>query len=256
MGEVRYFLNGEHVFENVLAGESADPWFKMLGDTLLTAEGPKPTNEVIKGKKQVALLFFDVNCLYCEALDPLFRDTIKKVKAVDPSDTEVVYIPAEVQAESFRGVTQEQPFPCMPWETSQGSAGKAGLGFVRKKGREQFGRPQAALGEKFGVTSVPKLVILDGNNGRKLLDGDSFIVFDEENAENKILASITDDLAPETWVAAKNFSWSGMLGPSLQTLSGLQPTEDVLKGKKQVALFSPTLNARSARCLSQTCKMR
>jgi len=242
MGEVRYFLNGEHVVENVLDEASAEPWFKILGDTLLTAEGPKPTSEVIKDKKQVALLFADVNCPYCAALDPLFQDTMKKVKAADPSDVEVVYIPAEVEAGSFRGVTsgdaeRPQPFTTMPWETSQGVDGKAGLGFVRKKGREQHGRPQGALGEKFGVASVPKLVVLDGKSGRKLLDGDSFVEFNEDNPENKIVASINDDLAPETWVAAKNFSWSGTLGPSLQTSSGLQPTEELLKGKKQVALY-------------------
>eukprot|EP00419_Tripos_fusus_P041140 CAMPEP_0172791884 /NCGR_PEP_ID=MMETSP1074-20121228/208695_1 /TAXON_ID=2916 /ORGANISM="Ceratium fusus, Strain PA161109" /LENGTH=374 /DNA_ID=CAMNT_0013628947 /DNA_START=26 /DNA_END=1150 /DNA_ORIENTATION=+ len=219
---------------------SSEPWFKMLGDTLLTAEGPKPTEEVVKGKRKVALLFADVNCPYCEAFEPVLQDTIKKVKAADPLDTEVVYIPAEVQAESFRGVTTQdaerpQLFASMPWETSQGSGGKAGLGFARKKAVQE-GRPQGALGEKFGVKSLPKLIVLDGKNGRKLLDGDNFVVETEDSAKN-VIFSFNDDLAPETWVAAKNFSWSGMLGPSLQTLDGLKPTEDVLKGKKQVALF-------------------
>jgi len=241
MGEVRYFLNGQQTLENVLEADSMEPWFtKMLGDTLLTAEGPKPTEEVIKGKKQVALLIADTNCPYCTAFEPVLQETIKKVKGADPLDTEVVYIPCEIQAESFRGVTAEdaqkpQPFASMPWEASQGSGGKAGLGFARKKAVQE-GRPQGALGEKFDVKTVPRLVVLDGKDGRKILDGDSFVVDTEDSAKN-IVFSFNDDLAPESWVAVNNFSWSTTLGPSLQTSDGLKPTEDVLKGKKQVALF-------------------
>jgi len=241
VGEVRYFRNGQQAFENIFAGSGA-PWFKMLGDTLLTAVGPKPTAEIVKGKKIVALLFADVTCPYCSAFEPVFQDLLKKVKAADPSDTEVVYIPAEVQAELFRGVTSAegpQPFASMPWETSQGSSGKAGLGFVRKKGREQHGRLQGVLGEKYGVTSVPKLVILDGATGRKMLDGDNFIGFEDSG---DIVCSLKEDLLPETWIAANGLSWSGMLGPSLQTSSGLKPTEDVLMGKKQVALYFADVN--------------
>jgi len=127
---------------------------------------------------------------------------MKNLKANNPSDTEVVYIPAEVQAESFRGVTQDQPFPCMPWETSQGSAGKAGLGFVRKKGREQFGRPQAALGDKFEISAVPRLFVCDAVSGKVQYSGEKFIVeneFTDENGKEVITMKFDAEEVPPSW---------------------------------------------------------
>jgi len=181
-------------------------WSSMLGPSLQTSGGLKPTEDVLNGKKQVALFFGDLGCPYCKAFEPTIQDTIKSLKAADPSDTEVVYIPAEVQAETFRGVTKEgaeypQPFPCMPWETSQGSAGKAGLGFVRKKGREVLGRVQGALGERFEITAVPRLYVCDGVSGKVLYDGKKFIVENEfeENGKNVISMKFDAEEMPPSW---------------------------------------------------------
>mmetsp|Transcript_40202 Transcript_40202/g.100972 ORF Transcript_40202/g.100972 Transcript_40202/m.100972 type:complete len:388 (-) Transcript_40202:98-1261(-) len=237
MGDVRYFIDGEPSAEDVFGSAgSAHSWTSMLGPTLQTAEGPKPTEDVLSGKKKVALLFADKNCPFCAAFEPLLVDTMAKLKAGDPTDTEVVYIPAEVESSAFRGVTAEQPFPAMPWETSQGSGGAPGLGFVRKKAREA-GRPQGALGEKFGIASVPRLYVMDGKSGRILHDDKAFLQEHEDEASKEISFTFVEEMAPASWMEAKNFSWSKVLGPTLETAGGSQDTEAVLKGKKQVALF-------------------
>jgi hypothetical protein len=173
-------------------------WSNILGPSLQTSKGLHPTEDVLKGKKQVALFFADATCPFCKAFEPLLVDTIKKVKETDPSDTEIVYIPSEVDKNNFRGVTGAQPFPTMPWERSQGTGNEPALGFVRKKAREA-GRAQGMLGDQFEIKAVPRLYVLNGASGQVLYSGEKFIV---EHEEDKIWFEFDKEELPPSWSAS------------------------------------------------------
>merc|ERR1712013_948780 len=100
----------------------------------------------------------------------MLKDTLELVKSKHPEDTELVYLSCDEGEEAFAKAAESMPRAVVvPYSRAQG-VGEAPIGFVRKKYREQ-GKPQGALGEKFGVSSVPTLVVLDGKSGEILNDG-------------------------------------------------------------------------------------
>eukprot|EP00444_Apocalathium_aciculiferum_P027173 CAMPEP_0183434736 /NCGR_PEP_ID=MMETSP0370-20130417/64583_1 /TAXON_ID=268820 /ORGANISM="Peridinium aciculiferum, Strain PAER-2" /LENGTH=202 /DNA_ID=CAMNT_0025621535 /DNA_START=88 /DNA_END=696 /DNA_ORIENTATION=+ len=166
--DLHHFVNGHAAteadvadFEGAVAQYS---WSSMLGPTLQTASGLKPTDEVLSGKKQVALFFAGSWCPWCRAFSPLLEDTIKKVTAGDPSDTEVVYITSDESMEAFNTYQTGKPWAALPYERSQG-IGEPPVGYIRKKVREETGKPAGVLQEMFGLTALPRCIVLDGKTG-------------------------------------------------------------------------------------------
>merc|ERR1719296_71308 len=107
---------------------AAFSWETMLGPVLHTATGLTPTNDVLKGAQQVALYFAAAWCPWCREFDPLLATTIRKVKAANPNDTEVVYISGDTDPDAMTQFLVDKPWVAMPYSAAQGSDGHAPLG--------------------------------------------------------------------------------------------------------------------------------
>merc|ERR1719240_2292950 len=98
MANQRFFVNGAQVPD--LQGHAH--WAEeMLGPTLLTAAGEKPTVQALKGKKQVALYFSAAWCPWSRNQYPTLKSLYEKLRDVDPYDTEIVYLSTDSGKDSF-----------------------------------------------------------------------------------------------------------------------------------------------------------
>jgi len=173
--DVRYFINGKLTDESddrlakrqkVDEDAGGDPWYKVLGDTVVTHSGPKSTAEVMDGKKLVGLYFSASWCGPCKRFTPKLAEIYDKR---DPSEFEVLFLTACNDEEAFKEYHQVMPWPAIPYDVSQGSAEKQGVGFVRKAKRDN-GLKQGVLGEKYDIASVPRLVLIDPKTGKAITE--------------------------------------------------------------------------------------
>eukprot|EP00928_Gymnodinium_smaydae_P088372 TRINITY_DN72470_c0_g1_i1.p1 TRINITY_DN72470_c0_g1~~TRINITY_DN72470_c0_g1_i1.p1 ORF type:complete len:203 (+),score=55.22 TRINITY_DN72470_c0_g1_i1:65-673(+) len=168
---VHYFENGhpstKEAYES-WGGSDSFSWSDMLGDTLLTPSGEKKTNEALSGKKQVALLFSGSWCPWCRAFEPMMQDVYDKVKAKDASDTEVVYLSVDADEAKFKEVMAGKTWTAVPYNRAQGN-GETPIGFIRKKHRQELGKPMGTLQEKWKLGSVPSIIVLD-SKGKLITD--------------------------------------------------------------------------------------
>ena len=123
---------------------------QLLGATLTTKAGDKPTNEVLAGKEVIGLYFSAHWCPPCRGFTPQlgkFYDSIK-----DSKNFEVVFVSSDRDASQFKEYYDEQ-------------AAWAALPFKDRATKN-------ALSKKFKVRGIPTLVILDGKTGETItLDG-------------------------------------------------------------------------------------
>merc|ERR1712032_33113 len=161
-----YFKNGKLIEKAAFGGGASAglDWASVLGSTLKTPEGDKPTSTALANKKHVTLVFAGSWCPWCRAFEPLLEDMYKKVKANDPNDTEIVYISVDSDSAACDAATNGKPWPAVPYDTAQGN-GTPPIGFVRKKVREESGKPMGTLQAKYALSSVPSIVVLDGKTG-------------------------------------------------------------------------------------------
>eukprot|EP00747_Dinoflagellata_sp_TGD_P185926 gnl/TRDRNA2_/TRDRNA2_42720_c0_seq1.p1 gnl/TRDRNA2_/TRDRNA2_42720_c0~~gnl/TRDRNA2_/TRDRNA2_42720_c0_seq1.p1 ORF type:complete len:212 (+),score=42.24 gnl/TRDRNA2_/TRDRNA2_42720_c0_seq1:59-637(+) len=145
---------------------SGEPWYKVLGDTLVTKEGPKPTADVIAGKKLVGLYFSGGWCPPCKRFTPKLAELYGKR---DPSEFEVLFLTACNDEAQFKEYHAGMPWPAVPYEVSQGTKEQQGAGFVRKAKRDD-GLKQGVLGEKYAIASVPRLVLVDAQTGKAITE--------------------------------------------------------------------------------------
>merc|ERR1719277_538529 len=136
--------------------------------------------------------------------------------------------------DKMKGIISQKPWSAVPYNTAQGN-GETPVGFVRKKVREETGKPMGTLQAKYGLSSVPSLVVLDGQTGDLIADSKIRKELGDKPADG---CEFTDK-APASWLeAAESDSiWQAMLGPSLITPQGEKPTSEVLTGKRKVALL-------------------
>mmetsp|Transcript_1860 Transcript_1860/g.5010 ORF Transcript_1860/g.5010 Transcript_1860/m.5010 type:complete len:206 (-) Transcript_1860:6-623(-) len=202
MAAIHHFVNGKLVDDPAGgSSESVDPaWAsKMLGPTLVTSEGLKPTDEVLSGKKKVALLFAGSWCPWCKALDPQLKSLYGRLKEKDPEDTEVVLISSCADQDTFNGWHAGQPWPAVPFARSQGE-GEPPIGYVRKAKRDA-GKPQGTLGAQFNMASVPQLIVLDGKTAKVISDKPM-----AQRGEKSAEGYTWSDLAPASWIDAAEAS--------------------------------------------------
>merc|ERR1712224_464236 len=141
--------------------------YEVFVDKIVTKTGEKPTDEVLKGKKLVGLYFSAGWCGPCKRFTPAVSEMYDKAQKDDPSSFEVLFLSACNDRDQFTDYYAKMPWPAVPYELSQGSHSKRGVGFVRKAKREA-GMQQGELGTKFDIQSVPRLVLLDGATGSVL----------------------------------------------------------------------------------------
>lgn len=196
--DAHFFQNGKAVEAFRMGEESAlalHSWSSMLGPTLETADGLRPTDEVLAGKRQVALFFAASYCPWCRVFMPYLEDVISKVKAADPNDTEVVFISTDLDADGFTASTKGKPWLSMPFERSQGTEEAEPAGFLSRKVREKRGKPQGALGVQYGIELIPTVLMLDGKTG-DVLNKDFLKDVGSTPAEGMAFT----DKAPPSWL--------------------------------------------------------
>ncbi|CAK0889588.1 unnamed protein product [Prorocentrum cordatum] len=159
-----YFDNGKvttkAVFDSWGGASAGVDWAVVLGSTLKTPEGDKPTGSVLANKRHVALVFSGSWCPWCRAFEPMLEDMYKKVKASDPNDTE---ISAGADSAAFDAAARGKPWPAMSYDISQGNRA-APVGLVQRKTREKSDKTIGTLKE-YGLGSVPSIVASDGKTG-------------------------------------------------------------------------------------------
>jgi len=184
----------------------ANPWIKLLGPTLMTAVGEKPTAETLANKKHVALVFAGNWCPWCRALEPYLLDTYGKLKGKNADDTEIVYLSVDDDEAAYITKTATHPFPSMPYNRAQG-IGEEALGFIRKRVRQERaaaeGNPalankQGALASRFKVDALPTIVVCDGKTAVNLYE--DFIT--EKGKEPADGHEWTVGKAPPSWLDA------------------------------------------------------
>jgi len=109
---------------------------------------PKPTAEVLAGKKFVVIYFSAHWCPPCRKFTPLFAVTYEDLE--DKDEVEVVYVSADKDADEFDEYYAEMPWAAVPF----GAAGRD------------------AVGGAFGVEGIPRVVVLSGADG-SVVNGDA-----------------------------------------------------------------------------------
>merc|ERR1712167_162995 len=122
----------------------------LLGNTLETKQGQKPTNEVLADKDVVALYFSAHWCPPCRGFTPQLGKFYDQIK--DAKNFEIIFVSSDRDASQFKEYYDEQ-------------ADWAALPFKDRATKN-------ALSKKFKVRGIPTLVILDGKTGETItLDG-------------------------------------------------------------------------------------
>ncbi|GAB9472974.1 hypothetical protein Gpo141_00010138 [Globisporangium polare] len=127
---------------------STTPWTELLGETLRTKEGDKPTGEVLAGKKVVGLYFSAHWCGPCRGFTPVLSTTYEEMVEEHP-EFELVFVSADRTPEAFAEYSAEMPFVALPYENRE---------------------LEDDLNHKYDVSGIPTLVFLN--------DEDEIITFD------------------------------------------------------------------------------
>mmetsp|Transcript_60136 Transcript_60136/g.130423 ORF Transcript_60136/g.130423 Transcript_60136/m.130423 type:complete len:310 (-) Transcript_60136:116-1045(-) len=131
----------------------------LLGPTLLTKEGEKPTTQVLDFKKVVLIYFTAHWCPPCRGFTPILSNAYRDYQR---DDVEVVFVSRDKNQESFNTYYREMPWVALPF-VERSLSGK--------------------LSQKYHVQGIPTLVVLDGQSGKML----------RANARNNV--QTTKDLA-------------------------------------------------------------
>jgi len=124
----------------------------LFGDTLLTKDGLKPTEEVLSGCQAVGLYFSAHWCPPCRAFTPELAKHF--TDHLESKGMKIVFVSSDRDDSSFQEYFNE-----MPW---------AALPFIKSD-------LKAALSTKYDVSGIPCFVILDPSGETITLDGRSCV---------------------------------------------------------------------------------
>lgn len=133
---------------------------KLLGPKLQGKTGALvSTASVLKNKTAVGIYFSGHWCPPCRRFTPQLAELYTKV--LKAKGLEIVFVSSDKSAEQFGEYYAEMPWLALP--------------YADRKGKK-------ALTERFGVSGIPKLVILDGVNGEIITaDGKTKVLNDYKN---------------------------------------------------------------------------
>lgn len=131
----------------------------MLGGTLLTQDGERPTSEVLEGATAVGLYFSAHWCPPCRGFTPKLAEMYRS--AFGAKGLKIVFVSSDRDEESFKAYYGEQPWAALPY-------GQRGI--------------KDALSKKFKVKGIPSLVILDAEGKTITTDGREAVSQDPEGA--------------------------------------------------------------------------
>mmetsp|Transcript_17064 Transcript_17064/g.28496 ORF Transcript_17064/g.28496 Transcript_17064/m.28496 type:complete len:170 (+) Transcript_17064:66-575(+) len=115
----------------------------LFGDTLITQEGEQSPTEALKGKQFVGVYFSAHWCPPCRGFTPLLAAFYDSLAEEDADALEVVFVSSDQTEADFRSYFKTMPWTALPLTS----------------------RHKAELSNKYGVSGIPMLVILDGVTG-------------------------------------------------------------------------------------------
>eukprot|EP00326_Haptolina_ericina_P001319 CAMPEP_0181225742 /NCGR_PEP_ID=MMETSP1096-20121128/31868_1 /TAXON_ID=156174 ORGANISM="Chrysochromulina ericina, Strain CCMP281" /NCGR_SAMPLE_ID=MMETSP1096 /ASSEMBLY_ACC=CAM_ASM_000453 /LENGTH=427 /DNA_ID=CAMNT_0023319003 /DNA_START=53 /DNA_END=1336 /DNA_ORIENTATION=+ len=119
----------------------------LLGPTLVSSKGTVPTAEALAGRS-IALYFSAHWCPPCRGFTPRLADAYKK--HLQGKGLEIIFISSDRDEGAFRSYFAEQPWLALPF------------GDRTRKGK---------LGQKYGVSGIPALILIDGAGKLVSADG-------------------------------------------------------------------------------------
>lgn len=130
----------------------------MFGDALLTADGERPTSEVLAGCEAVGIYFSAHWCPPCRRFTPELARVYSELRAAGKK-FEIVFASSDSDEDSFN-----EYFKTMPWKA---------LPFANREAKEK-------LSKKYKVSGIPTLVILDSSGSTITTDGRSAVMQPEK----------------------------------------------------------------------------
>jgi len=115
---------------------------ELLGKDLLTKGGSKATADIVAGKKAVLVYFSAHWCPPCRGFTPMLANAYKNYSA---GDVEVIFVSSDRDESSFANYFGEMPWAAVP--------------FADRAQKEK-------LSQKFSVSGIPKLIVLNGADGK------------------------------------------------------------------------------------------
>lgn len=128
---------------------------ELFGETLLTADGVKPTSEVLDGKTAVGIYFSAHWCPPCRGFTPKLAEMYKDAFAA--KGMAIVFVSSDRDEGAFKEYFGEMPWAALPYE---------------KRDKKD------ALSKKYKVQGIPSFVIVDPDGktitteGRTAVSGD------------------------------------------------------------------------------------
>ena len=114
----------------------------LFGPTLLTKAGEKPTAEALRGKGVVGIYFSAHWCPPCRGFTPQLSKWY--LDSLRDKGMAIVFVSSDKDQASFDAYFGEQPWAALPFGSRDA---------------------KAALSERFGVSGIPRLVLVDGATG-------------------------------------------------------------------------------------------
>lgn len=183
------------------ATTNTDAFVKLLGDTLVSKNGNHaPTAEVLSGKSVVALYFSAHWCPPCRGFTPVLADAY--VKHLQAQGVEIVFVSLDQNDAAFKSYFKTMPWLAVPYAARN----------VKK-----------ALGEKYRVTGIPSLILLNGSDG-SLLSADGRAKVSGDPTGQKWLPKAASSNAPVKPAAAAAVPSAALAsGGGLAAVLGTEP---------------------------------
>jgi nucleoredoxin len=129
----------------------------LFGDTLLTKDGEKATEEVLAGKTAVGIYFSAHWCPPCRGFTPKLAEMYKN--AFQSKGMEIVFASSDRDEDSFKEYFGEMPWVALPYSKRE---------------------VKESLSKKFKVRGIPMFVVLDAAGNLITADGRSAVMEDPE----------------------------------------------------------------------------
>ncbi|KAI9914522.1 hypothetical protein PsorP6_008131 [Peronosclerospora sorghi] len=124
-------------------------WSEQLGPKLQTKDGLQDTDSKLAGKKVVGFYFSAHWCPPCRQFTPYLSALYEDIVEQHP-DFEIIYVSSDRDPSQYDEYYKEMTFLALPFDERE----------INK-----------ALSTKFGVTGIPMLVFVDGENKLITVDG-------------------------------------------------------------------------------------
>jgi len=198
---------------------------KLFGPKLSTSSGESPTATALAGKAGVAIYFSAHWCPPCRGFTPKLAEAY--TEHLKAKGLEIVFVSSDRDDAAFQSY-----FRTMPW---------LAVPFADRKAKQ-------SLGERFSVSGIPSLIILDANAKVITTDGRGQVLKDPTGKwmpaplpmsvpKPEVGAPGVDAVMSIGPSAANTDAFVKLFGPKLSTSSGESPTATALAGKAGVAIY-------------------